>query len=220
VNCETDFVGKGDDFKGFAREMAQFAADNNISDIEALKDAKSEAVNELTLKCGEKIDLRRLLTLNSENTFGHYNHGGKIGVLVEAKVSASSDETEELLKDLAMHVAAASPKFLDASGIDEDFKAREAKIYTEQLQEQGKPEKMIPQIVEGKLRKLASEVCLLEQSFVKNPDLNVKGHVAEVAKATGAEISILGFHTLNLGEGVEKKVDNLADEVAKMTQQQ
>tara|TARA_B100000925_G_C22009658_1_gene475598 strand:- start:3125 stop:4009 length:885 start_codon:yes stop_codon:yes gene_type:complete len=220
VNCETDFVGKGDDFKSFAREMAQFAADNNISDIEALKDAKAEAVNELTLKCGEKIDLRRLLTLNSENTFGHYNHGGKIGVLVEAKVSTSSSETEELLKDLAMHVAAASPKFLDASGIDEDFKAREAKIYTEQLQEQGKPEKMIPQIVEGKLRKLASEVCLLEQSFVKNPDLNVKGHVSEVSKSTGAEISILGFHTLNLGEGVEKKVDNLADEVAKMTQQQ
>ena len=220
VNCETDFVGKGDDFKGFAREMAQFAADNNVSDIEALKEAKSEAVNELTLKCGEKIDLRRLLTLNSENTFGHYNHGGKIGVLVEAKVSSSSSETEELLKDLAMHVAAASPKFLDASGIDEDFKAREAKIYTEQLQEQGKPEKMIPQIVEGKLRKLASEVCLLEQSFVKNPDLNVKSHVAEVAKSTGSEIAILGFHTLNLGEGVEKKVDNLADEVAKMTQQQ
>jgi elongation factor Ts len=220
VNCETDFVGKGDDFKNFAKEMAQFAADNKISDIEALKEAKSEAVNELTLKCGEKIDLRRILTVTSDNTFGHYNHGGKIGVLVEASVSKNTPETEELLKDVAMHVAAASPKFLDASGIDEDFKAREAKIYTEQLQEQGKPENMIPQIVEGKLRKLASEVCLLEQSFVKNPDLNVKSHLAEVSKATGSEVLVIGFHTLNLGEGVEKKVDNLADEVAKMTQQQ
>jgi elongation factor Ts len=220
VNCETDFVGKGDDFKCFARDMAKFAAENSISDIESLKEAKLEAVNELTLKCGEKIDLRRLLTVNSDNAFGHYNHGGKIGVLVEAKISSASSETEELLKDLAMHVAAASPKFLDATGIDEDFKAREAKIYREQLKEQGKPEKMIPQIIEGKLRKLASEVCFLEQPFVKNPDINVKSHVAEVAKASGSEISILGFHTLKLGEGVEKKVDNLADEVAKMTQQQ
>jgi elongation factor Ts len=79
---------------------------------------------------------------------------------------------------------------------------------------------MIPQIVEGKLRKLASEVCFLEQSFVKNPDLNVKSYVAEVAKASGASLEVLGFHTLNLGEGIEKRVDNLADEVAKMTQQQ
>ena len=92
-----------------------------------------------------------------------------------------------------MHVAAANPKFLDASGIDEDFKAREAKIYTEQLQEQGKPEKMIPQIVEGNLRKLASEVCLLEQSFVKNPDLNVKSHVSEISKASGSSVEIIGF---------------------------
>ena len=220
VNCETDFVGKGDDFKSFAKEMAQYAADNNIATVEELKTAKAEAVNELTLKCGEKIDLRRLFTKTSDNRFGHYNHGGKIGVLVEANVSESSEQVEELLKDLAMHVAAASPKFLDASGIDEDFKAREAKIYTEQLQEQGKPEKMIPQIVEGKLRKLASEVCLLEQSFVKNPDLNVKSHVSEISKSSGSSVEIIGFHTLNLGEGVEKRVDNLADEVAKMTQQQ
>ena len=219
VNCETDFVAKGDDFKGFAHSLAEYAASNKVETVEALREAKATDINELTLKCGEKVDVRRLVYLNTGNSFGFYNHGGKIGVLLEASVSNTSGATEELLKDVSMHVAAARPTFLKSDDIDEDFKAREAKIYTEQLQEQGKPEKMIPQIVEGKLRKLATEVCLLEQSFVKNPDLKVSQHVAEVAKAEGAEINLVAFHTLHLGEGIEKREDNLADEVAKMTGQ-
>ena len=218
VNCETDFVAKGDDFKGFAHSLAEYAASNKVETVEALREAKATDINELTLKCGEKVDVRRLVYLNTGNSFGFYNHGGKIGVLLEASVSNTTGATEELLKDVSMHVAASRPTFLKSDDIDEGFKTREAKIYTEQLQEQGKPEKMIPQIVEGKLRKLATEVCLLEQSFVKNPDLKVSQHVAEVAKAEGAEINLVAFHTLHLGEGIEKE-DNLADEVAKMTGQ-
>ena len=205
VNCETDFVAKGDDFKGFAHSLAEYAASNKVETVEALREAKATDINELTLKCGEKVDVRRLVYLNTGNSFGFYNHGGKIGVLLEASVSNTSGATEELLKDVSMHVAASRPTFLKSDDIDEDFKAREAKIYTEQLQEQGKPEKMIPQIVEGKLRKLATEICLLEQSFVKNPDLKVSQHVAEVAKAEGAEINLVAFHTLHLGEGIEKE---------------
>ena len=220
VNCETDFVAKGDDFKNFASEMAAFALANNVNTAEALRDQKADASNELTLKCGEKIDIRRMIFSTTENTLGYYNHGGKIGVVVEAKTSATGEKLEELLKDISMHVAAASPRFLTAGDIDESFKEREAKIYSEQLKEQGKPENMIPGIVQGKLKKLASEVCLLEQKFVKNPDVSVSAHVDAVAKELGATVELVAFNSLVLGEGIEKRVDNLADEVAKMTGQQ
>jgi elongation factor Ts len=220
VNCETDFVAKGDDFKNFAKEMASFALSNDVTSSEALKDQKAQEINELTLKCGEKIDVRRLISKQSENKLGFYNHGGKIGILIEMNTTAAGQKVDELLKDVSMHVAAASPRFLSSNEIDETFKAREAKIYTEQLIEQGKPEKMIPNIVQGKLRKLASEVCLLEQKFVKNPDLSVSAHIEAVSKELGSSVELVSFRSLVLGEGVEKKVDNLADEVAKMTQQQ
>ena len=220
VNCETDFVAKGDDFKNFAHEMAKYALANNVATTEALREQKADAANELTLKCGEKIDIRRMIFSSSDNRLGFYNHGGKIGVVVEAKTSADGEKLEELLKDVSMHVAAASPRFLASADIDESFKEREAKIYTEQLKEQGKPEQMIPNIVQGKLKKLASEVCLLEQKFVKNPDLSVSAHIESVAKELGDTIELVGFKSLVLGEGVEKRVDNLADEVAKMTGQQ
>ena len=220
VNCETDFVAKGDDFTGFAKEMASYALANGMTSAEALREQKAEAINELTLKCGEKIDVRRLLSVQSENKLGYYNHGGKIGILVEANTTATGDKVDELLKDISMHVAAATPSFMNADDIDEAFKEREAKIYTEQLKEQGKPEQMIPNIVQGKLKKLASEVCLLEQKFVKNPDLSVSAHIDAVSKELGASIEMVSFKSLVLGEGVEKKVDNLADEVAKMTGQQ
>ena len=156
-----------------------------------------------------------MIAKSSDNKLGFYNHGGKIGVVVEAKTSADGEMLEELLKDVSMHVAAASPRFLAAGDIDESFKEREAKIYTEQLKEQGKPEQMIPNIVQGKLKKLASEVCLLEQKFVKNPDLSVSAHVESVAKELGTSVEIVAFRNLVLGEGIEERVDNLADEVAK-----
>jgi elongation factor Ts len=220
VNCETDFVAKGDDFKKFASDMAEFALTNSVNSAESLRDQKADASNELTLKCGEKIDIRRMIFSDSENALGFYNHGGKIGVVVEAKTSATGEKLDELLKDISMHVAAASPRFLTANDIDESFKEREAKIYSEQLKEQGKPENMIPGIVQGKLKKLASEVCLLEQKFVKNPDLSVSAHIETVSKELGASVELVGFNSLVLGEGIEKRVDNLADEVAKMTGQQ
>ncbi len=222
VNCETDFVSKGDDFQGFGRDIANFVLTNAPANIEALKETKAEAVNELTLKCGEKIDLRRFDLVTTKGALGSYNHGGRIGVLVDVETNGdvNNDDFQELLKDLAMHVAAADPKFLDASGIDEDFKNKEAEIYAGQLKEEGKPENMIPKIVEGKLKKLASEVCLLEQKFVKDPDTTVGKLVASVGSKIGAELKVNSFYKVNLGQGIEKKEDNLADEVAKMTGKQ
>ena len=228
VNCETDFVSKGADFQGFANDVANVVLKSRPADITALLDAKmpsgssvKEASTELTLKCGEKVDVRRftLVELSDSGKIGSYNHGGRIGVLVSLKTDLGA-KVDELVKDVCMHVAAAAPTFLHADDIDEAFKKREADIYRAQLIEQGKPENMIDKIIEGKLNKLASEVCLLDQKFVKDPDFSVKKLVDQAAKDLGGEITIVGFEKLNLGEGIEKKEDNLAEEVAKMTGQQ
>lgn len=215
VNCETDFVAKGEDFQGFARDVAGVVLKENPTNVDALKELTNEASTQLTLKCGEKVDVRRFVRAETTEGFiSSYNHGGKIGTLVVVKAGDVNDKAQELGRDLAMHVAAADPKFVSADDIDEGFKQREAEVYAAQLKEQGKPENMIPNIVQGKLKKLASEVCLLEQKFVKNPDLTVGKLLIE--SGTGATVS--EFFKLNLGEGIEKREDNLADEVAKMTQ--
>jgi elongation factor Ts len=230
INCETDFVAKNEDFKGFVATVANHLVSSNAADIDALKSEKLgnstllESIQELTLKIGEKIDVRNFVkrTLSGEGKIGSYVHGGKIGVLVE--VSTDSAETSkkpefiELVNDLCLHVAAADPKFMDASQIDEDYKAREAKVYKAQLLEQGKPENMIENIIKGKLNKLASEICFYEQKFVKNPDLSISKLIKEVEGKIGGTIKINGFDKINLGEGIEKKSENLADEVAKLTQ--
>lgn len=214
VNCETDFVSKGDDFKNFTKSIADYILKNNTADIATLKTEKDSEVNELTLKIGEKIDIRRFDKVTDANAVGFYNHGGRISVIVGANTAdAGSEATQTLMKDLAMHIAAADPKFVSADDIDEDFKKKEAAIYAAQLKEEGKPENMIEKIVDGKLKKLASEVCLLEQKYIKNPDLTIK----KLIESVGSDITLTKFAKYNLGEGIEKKEDNLAEEVAKMT---
>ncbi len=221
VNCETDFVGKNDAFVAFAGNVAKYAieVEGNIAD----EDAKiKEDVTQLTLKLGEKISFRRakFVKLGGNGLIGSYVHGGKIGVIVEltsdADIAASA-EAQELAKNVAMHVAAASPKFLQGSDMDETFIKREEEIYKTQLIEQGKPEAMIPNILKGKISKLASEVCLLDQKFVMDPDTAVKKYIEETAKKVGSSIQVKSFEMFRLGEGIEKKEDNLADEVAKLT---
>lgn len=230
VNCETDFVAKNDAFQAFANDAANVAVDSNISDIEALLAAKApagtikDAITDLTLKIGEKIDLRRvaLLTLEGNGMIGSYVHSGKIGVLVSLSTDkdvSGNEDFVELAKDISMHIAASNPQFLNAGEIDEDYKNKEAEIYAAQLKEQGKPEAMIPNIVKGKLAKLASEVCLYEQSFVKDPDVTVAKLIENVSSKVGAAIKVEKFIKLNLGEGVEKRSENFAEEIAKITGQ-
>lgn len=159
----------------------------------------------------------------AEGLVGSYIHNGKIGVMVEVNCEtdfvAKNSDFQTFVKDVAMHIAAADPKFLNALEIDDAFKNREAEIYTAQLKEQGKPENMIANIVKGKLDKMASEVCLYEQKFVKNPDVTISDLVNELTLKLGEKISIRRFVKFNLGEGIEKKVDNFAEEVAKITGQ-
>lgn len=159
----------------------------------------------------------------AEGWIGSYIHSnGKIGVMLEINCEtdfvARSPDFQNLAKDIAMHIAAADPKFIRASEMDETFKAREAAIYTAQLREQGKPEAMIPKIVEGKIHKLAEDVCLLEQKFVKDPDKTVGTLVSDYVLKIGEKIDVRRFVKYNLGEGIEKRKDNLAEEVAKMQQ--
>jgi elongation factor Ts len=157
----------------------------------------------------------------AEGTIGSYIHGGRLGVMVEINCEtdfvAKSEDFQNFVKDVAMHVAAADPKFVKASEMDQAFVDREIAIYTAQLKEEGKPENMITKIVEGKVKKLASEVCLLDQKFVKNPDISVQDLINELTIKVGEKIDIRRFVKFNLGEGIEKKVDDFAAEVASMT---
>ena len=230
VNCETDFVAKNEDFTKFVADIANLLVTSSATDVESLKTEKmgdltvAEKIQELTVKIGEKIDVRRFekRSITTDGKIGSYVHGGKIAVLVEVESdNAEATKTQEftdLISDICLHTAAASPKFLSSSDIDEDFKKRESEVYEAQLIEQGKPEKMIPNIIKGKLNKLASEVCLKEKKFVKDPDLSIAKLVAQVGEKIGATLTLKGFDKLDLGSGIEKKEDNLAEEVAKLTQ--
>lgn len=229
VNSETDFVAKNDAFRAFADTAANVAVDANINTVEELLAAKTangltiqDNISELTIKIGEKIDVRRveMMKLEGNGMIGSYVHSGKIGVLTRVETDKdinSNDTFRDLVKDLCMQIAAADPKFLNANEIDETYKAREAEVYAAQLKEQGKPEAMIPNIVKGKLAKLASDVCLYEQSFVKDTDITVGTLIDKVSKETGASIKVTKFIKLNLGEGIEKKSENFAEEIAKLT---
>ncbi|WPU65639.1 translation elongation factor Ts [Peredibacter starrii] len=229
VNCETDFVAKNDEFQKFATNAAALAVETQLSNVDQFLTAKSsngltikDNISELTIKIGEKIDVRRVevMKLEGNGMIGSYVHSGKIGVLcrVESDKDVNGNEAfQTLVKDLCMQIAAANPQFLNASEIDETYKAKEAEIYAAQLKEQGKPEAMIPNIVKGKLAKLASEVCLYEQSFVKDPDTTIGKLIEATGKTAGASIKVTKFIKLNLGEGIEKKSENFAEEIAKLT---
>lgn len=157
----------------------------------------------------------------AEGAIGSYIHGGRMGVMVEVNCEtdfvAKSEDFLTFVKDVAMHIAAADPKFVRASEMDQAFVDREIAIYSAQLKEEGKPENMIPKIVEGKVKKLASEVCLLEQKFVKNPDISIQDLINELTIKVGEKIDVRRFVKFNLGEGIEKRADDFAAEVAKMT---
>jgi elongation factor Ts len=160
----------------------------------------------------------------AEGLVGSYIHGGRIGVLVEVNCEtdfvSKNPDFQAFVHDVAMHIAAADPKFVSEDEMDQDFRNKEAEIAAAQLREQGKPEQMIEKIVQGKMAKLAKEVCLLNQPWVKDGDKTIGDLVTELTLKIGEKISVRRFVKFNLGEGIEKRQDNLADEVAKMTGQQ
>lgn len=212
VNSETDFVAKKAEFQGFAEAVAQRALADGPADVAALaamnlKDGESASIEEvrkgLVATIGEKIDVRRFLTVTaSTGTLGQYLHGGRIGVLVEVQGG-----DQGLAKDIAMHIAASKPVCIAESDVPAELLEKEKEILMAQAQESGKPADIIEKMVMGRVKKFLSEITLLGQPFVKDPDQTV----GKLLKAAGAQV--LQFQRLELGEGIEKKQENFAEEV-------
>lgn len=216
VNCETDFVGSNDDFRALAARIAQQIIAVNPADVEALlasdmggKTVKDQ-VTEAVAKIGENISVRRFVRYESaEGTVHSYIHGGgKIGVLVEMKGADT-----ELGKDVAMQVAAANPSYLDRTQVPQAEIEHEKEVLAVEARNEGKPEKIIEKMVLGRINKYYKEVCLVDQEFIKDGDLTI----AKLLKSKNAEV--VRFARFQLGEGIEKKQDDLAAEVAKQLNQ-
>ena len=214
VNCETDFVAKNDDFKAFAKNVAETVAKNNPADIEALSGMAiangsgtvEETRKALVMKLGENIAVRRFKRYATTNgKLSTYMHGSKIGVLLDF-----TGGDEALGRDLCMHIAASKPKSIDASGVNQEEIATERRIAIEKAREGGKPEAMLDKIAEGTVQKFLEEVTLLGQVFVKAED--GKQTIEQLLKSKGA--SVTAFQMYVVGEGIEKKVEDYAAEVA------
>lgn len=225
LNSETDFVAKNPDFVGFAEEINKMQLSADYKSIDELKKAKftageidvETALNELIAKIGENMSLRRIDSLEIENgyIFGYLHGAGKIAVLVSIESNAEYDKLTELGKDIAMQVAAMSPKFLYIDDVDQEYLENEKKIQLQAALNEGKPENIAQKMVEGRIKKEMREICLFEQIFVKDSDHTIKTLVQEKAKELNAEIKIKNFIRYELGLGIEKKEENFAEEVAK-----
>ena len=223
VNSETDFVAKNEDFKVFVKDAAEMALATEAKDVDALlkethKEGKSlqEVLNDRVAKIGEKLDLRRFEKITTDGQIAGYIHGGgKIGVLVELLTSAKNEELIAMGRDIAMQVAAMNPKYVSRNDVDPTYIAHETEILTQQALNEGKPANIVEKMIKGRLEKQLKEVCLLEQPFVKNGDLTIKALVAETAKKVGADITLGRVVRFEVGEGIEKKEENFAEEVAK-----
>ena len=212
VNCETDFVAKNDDFLKLTKDCAELVATGNPADVAALSalplgegtvDSTRAA---LVGKIGENLSIRRFVRVEAKGKLASYIHGGaKIGVLIDL---VGGDE--QLARDLAMHIAASKPKSLDSTGVSADLIESERRVAIEKAKEAGKPEAMIEKIAEGSVQKFLKEVTLLGQVFVKAED--GKQTIEQLLKVKGA--SIAGFTLYMVGEGIEKKVNDFAAEVA------
>lgn len=213
VNCETDFVARNEDLMAFARNVAQAVAQNNPADVAALSAVAlpgggtvEEVRKALLMKLGENISVRRFARYaTTSGKLSSYLHGNKIGVMVDY---AGGDEV--LGKDLAMHIAASKPKAIDASGVNAEEVATERRIAIEKAREAGKPEAMLEKIADGTVQKFLKEVTLLGQVFVKAED--GKQTIEQLLKGKGASVS--AFQMFVVGEGIEKKVEDYAAEVA------
>ena len=231
VNSETDFVAKNEQFQNYVTAVAKQALTTTAADIDAFlaeawneepsKTVKDALVEKIAV-IGEKLSIRRFEKVTAENgCVVTYTHGGgKIGVIVDAETAVVNDAVKEALNNLAMQVAALYPKYVSSDDVSEEYKAHEKEIISEQIRNDpkmaGKPEKVIEGAVTGRLNKELKEVCLLEQVYVKAEDgkQTVKQYLEAVSRENGTDIKIRKFVRFETGEGIEKKVDDFAAEVA------
>ena len=223
VNSETDFVAKNQDFKDFVADVAEMVLEGEAADLEALlasnhKEGKAlkDVLNDRVATIGEKIDVRRFEKIATSGKVAGYIHGGgKIGVVVELATDSNDERVLTLGKDIAMQVAAMNPKYISRDDVDQDYIAHETEVLTQQALNEGKPANIVEKMVVGRLNKELKEVCLVDQVFVKDSELTISKLIAKVAKEVASDISIAKMVRYEVGEGIEKKEENFAEEVAK-----
>ena len=219
VNCETDFVAKGDQYKEFVLSVADYVLNNDVKSDEELIEAKKEETIAATAKIGEKIAIRRFVKYASENgVVESYIHmGGKVGVLVEIE-GCTCESTHELAHDIALQIAAAKPLYITADEVPAEVLDHEKEILMAQIKNDpklaNKPDAIIAKMVEGKVGKYYDENCLLNQAFIKDPSLTIAKVVKSYSDKMGKALTIKRFTRFEMGEGLEKRNDDFAAEVA------
>lgn len=236
VNCESDFVAKSDVFVELCKTIAAAAVDSKADDVDALKAVKTvngtvdELITAATAKTGEKISLRRVAIQQCGGAIeeAYIHMGGKMGTLVELKTegvtAANLGDVVAVAHDIAMHIAAFQPPYVRKEEVPQADVDHERAIIKEQLlndeKNKKKPEQVLEKIAENKIGKFFEENCLLYQAFVKDPSVTVEAQLAAVAKKTGTKLEIVRFSKFVMGEGIEKRADNLAEEVGKLSGKQ
>lgn len=234
VNSETDFVAKNPVFREYVLQVAEHIASSDAADVDALLNEKwkfdesmtvAEALSSKIAVIGENLKIRRFEKYVKEGagTIVSYIHGGgRIGVMIEIGCDNANEAVEEMGKNIAMQVAALNPKFIAVENVPEEYLAKEREILTQMTmndeKDAKKPANIIEKMIEGRLNKEMKEVCLVEQPYVKDGDLTVKKYIESVAKEVGAPITIRRMVRFETGEGLEKKQENFAEEVAKAAQ--
>ena len=227
VNAETDFVGKNEKFQNFVKGVAAVVAKEDPKDLEALMAAPygngrtvEQERQEMVLVIGENIKVRRFARYDTGLNVPYVHMGGRIAVLVNLETESTDAAVVELGKDIAMQIAALNPTYKDKSDVSEEFIEKEKEIRLAQAKEDPKnakkPDAIIEKIVMGGIGKYFKEICLLQQPFVKDDKVSVEEHIAAVAKQVGASIKLVNYTRFEKGEGIEKRQDDLAEEVAKL----
>ncbi len=227
VNCETDFVGRNENFRNFAQQVAEAIAQSKAASVDEFlaenwpgtSEPVSQKVAEQIAAIKENISIRRFARYEApaNSTIGTYIHGGgKIGVMVEIVAAGCNKDAslDEVARDIAMHIAAAEPRFLRREDVTEKDLETEREIAREQARQSGKPENIVEKMVSGKMEKFYGEACLLEQPYIRDDKSTVGQHVSKQAKEAGCQYVVTRFTRYKLGEGIEKKSDDFAAEVA------
>ena len=228
VNSETDFVAKNEEFQGFVDAVVNQVADNDPADMDAFmaeawaadpsKTVKDALVEKIAV-IGENLNIRRFERVNAENgcVVSYIHGGGRIGVLVVADTDVVNDEIKTCLKNVAMQVAAMSPKYVSRDEVSQEYMDHEKEILLAQAKKENpeKPDNIIEKMIIGRLNKEMKEICLLDQVYVQDSDLTVAKYVDKVAKENNAKVTVTKFVRYETGEGIEKKEENFAEEVAK-----
>lgn len=223
VNSETDFVAKNEDFKIFVNDVTEMVLDADFADVATLlaaqhKEGKAlqDVLNDRIATIGEKLDVRRFEKVSTNGVISGYIHGGgKIGVLVVLDTDSKDEQVSKLGKDIAMQVAAMNPKYISRDDVDQEYIAHEKEVLTQQALNEGKPAEIVEKMVVGRLNKELKEVCLMDQVYVKDSELTISKLVASVEKSVGSSIKVSKVVRYEVGEGMEKREENFADEVAK-----